>query len=301
MADLRELFDLVDIAIARSQGVLPEQERRGIAEVARRARHRAGFLGELLVVALAGGTGSGKSSLINALLSEAVVDVGVIRPTTSHAVAVVPAEGMIDLQRLIDDLAVGEVIPSRSLSTTVLVDLPDFDSIETAHRHIVEVVLPTVDAVVWVVDPEKYADPVIHEGFLSPLSRYGAQFIFAMNHADRLPGFVEVVLDDFASRLRSGGYIDPDVVATVATQPVDVGGLEDVIARRFDTKITALSKLAIDLTTVANDAWRLCSDWADAASEEEDVADAALAAATFVSLGVEAYDFQSSIMRGPRG
>ena len=300
MADLRELFDLVDVAIARSQGVLDEMARREIAEVARRVRRRSGFLGEVLVVALAGGTGSGKSSLLNALVSSDVVPVGVIRPTTRHAVAVTPDNGAIDIRELIEDLSVGEVIGSPSLTTTVLVDLPDFDSIEAAHRHIVEEVLPTVDAVVWVLDPEKYADPVIHDGFLRRLSQYEAQFIFALNHADRLTDAVPSVVRDLEALLQSDGYPNPDVAATVARGRVDVGDLERAIARKFDTKVTALTKLAVDLRTLANEAWFACRAVVESCDDDLTSADAALAAATFVLLGVEAYECETSIMRGQR-
>ena len=296
MADLRELLDLVDVAIARSEGVLDEEQRRDIAGVARRARRRSGFLGEILVVALAGGTGSGKSSLLNALVSCDVVDVGVVRPTTRHAVAVTPQNASVDLGTVIDDLSVGDVLTSASLRTTVLVDLPDFDSIEAAHRNIVEEVLPTVDAVVWVVDPEKYADPVIHAEFLVPLTRYGDQFIFALNHSDRLSGSVRTVTDHLVSLLRADGYPDPEVVATAGSAPVDIDDLEEAIARRFDAKVTALTKLAVDLRSIANDAWQSCRSRTE--SPDRDVnAHVALVAATFVSLGVEAYDFQSSIRK----
>ncbi|MCL1599320.1 MAG: 50S ribosome-binding GTPase [Actinomycetia bacterium] len=296
MADLRELLDLVDVAIARSEGVLDEEQRRDIAGVARRARRRSGFLGEILVVALAGGTGSGKSSLLNALVSCDVVDVGVVRPTTRHAVAVTPQNASVDLGTVIDDLSVGDVLTSASLRTTVLVDLPDFDSIEAAHRNIVEEVLPTVDAVVWVVDPEKYADPVIHAEFLVPLTRYGDQFIFALNHSDRLSGSVRTVTDHLVSLLRADGYPDPEVVATAGSAPVDIDDLEEAIARRFDAKVTALTKLAVDLRSIANDAWQSCRSRTE--SPDRDVnAHVARVAATFVSLGVEAYDFQSSIRK----
>ena len=40
----------------------------------------------------------------------------------------------------------------------VLVDLPDHDSAAVQHREQVDRILALVDAVIWVVDPEKYAD-----------------------------------------------------------------------------------------------------------------------------------------------
>ncbi|OEV14290.1 hypothetical protein AN219_28215, partial [Streptomyces nanshensis] len=56
-----------------------------------------------------------------------------------------------------------------TLSGLVLVDLPDHDSAAPGHREQVDRMLELVDAVVWVVDPEKYADALLHEDYLRRL------------------------------------------------------------------------------------------------------------------------------------
>ena len=56
-------------------------------DVVRRARERVGFPGASYVLALAGGTGVGKSSLLNALAGEAVSEVRAVRPTTDEPIA----------------------------------------------------------------------------------------------------------------------------------------------------------------------------------------------------------------------
>jgi len=86
MIDLEPLVDLADLAVVRCEGVLPERLRIELAKIAQRARQRLGYLGDVLVVAFAGGTGSGKSSLLNAVLGEEVSQVGVARPTTEAQV-----------------------------------------------------------------------------------------------------------------------------------------------------------------------------------------------------------------------
>ena len=58
-----------------------------------------------------------------------------------------------------------------SLRGLVLLDLPDFDSIEEAHRLEVDRLLRLVDLVVWVLDPQKYADRVVHEQYLAQFQR----------------------------------------------------------------------------------------------------------------------------------
>ncbi len=301
MSDLIQLLDLVDLAVARSEGVLDEERRRSIAEIARRVRRRTGFLGEYLVVALAGGTESGKSSLLNALVSSHVVDVGIVRPTTGAAVAVIPEVGDVDLSSLIADLSIDRVVRSESVASTVFVDLPDFDSIEAAHRHIVEQVLPKVDAVVWVFHPEKYADPGVHQDFLQHLVAYSDQFIFVLNHRDRLGSEAGSVAANLELLLDRDGYSDAEVVCTAASGSIDVASLEEALAHRFDLKTTALAKVALDLRAVASDAWSACTEQCRSAIDSEVEDRAALTAATFVSLGVEAYDFHHSIARDHRG
>ena len=53
----------------------------------------------------------------------------------------------------------GSAIDSTTgLNGLLLLDLPDFDSVESAHRLEVDRVVALADLVVWVVEPQKYAD-----------------------------------------------------------------------------------------------------------------------------------------------
>ena len=294
MTDLFSLLDLADLAVARCEGVLGEPDRSEIAATTERLRSRGGFVGDVVVVALAGGTGSGKSSVLNGLVSEPVVPVGVVRPTTRGSTAVVPSDSDTDFTRLIATLNVDDVVQSDALTSTILIDLPDFDSIETAHRHIVERVLPAVDAVLWVFDPEKYADSVVHEEFLSPLAVYQDQFIFILNQVDRLGADAGTVHEDLESKLSEDGYHNPVVVQCVASGDMEMGDVVDAIADRFSTKTTALAKAALDLRLGANAAWKRTFE-PPASDPHIDPQGRALARATFVSLGVDAYDYWHSI------
>jgi GTP-binding protein EngB required for normal cell division len=297
VADLSTLLDIADLAVARSEGVLSDSDRADLATTAARLRSRGGYVGDVVVVALAGGTGSGKSSLLNALVSEAVAPVGVIRPTTTRSTAVVPAEAEADFTALVSALNVDSVVRSDALTSTVLVDLPDFDSVEMAHRHIVGRVLPAVDAVLWVFDPEKYADRIVHDEFLTRLTPYENQFIFILNQIDRLGTSAGSVQLDLESKLSQDGYRDPEVVQCVASGDLQLDEVVTSIADRFNTKTTALAKAALDLRLSANTAWKQATERPQEVPDIDPGA-RALALATFTWLGIDAYDYWYSIERG---
>ncbi|HEY7736116.1 MAG TPA: GTPase [Candidatus Limnocylindrales bacterium] len=149
---------------------------------------RMGFPADVYTLALVGGTGVGKSSLLNALAGGEVSTVSVRRPTTSHPVAWVPAASRSQLAGLLDHLEVGEVRlhADQALGSVAVLDLPDMDSVADEHRERVEALLPRVDAVLWVTDLEKYRDAVLHDVFLRGwIDRLDRQLV-VLNKADRL-------------------------------------------------------------------------------------------------------------------
>ena len=140
------------------------------------------------VVALAGGTGSGKSSLFNALTGTQFAVPGVARPTTSAVSAATWAD---DASALLDWLEVEAprrlgLIGKPELAGVVLLDLPDHDSVNGANRVIVDRVVPMADLLVWVMDPQKYADNALHSAYMAVASDHGQPSLVVLNQVDRL-------------------------------------------------------------------------------------------------------------------
>ena len=103
--DVSDALDLLDLAIGRAADIVEPELLTPPARMAAGIRTRLGFLGRSVVVALVGGTGSGKSSLLNALAGEEVAPTGVVRPTTERPLAWIPANPEPGLVRLLDDLS----------------------------------------------------------------------------------------------------------------------------------------------------------------------------------------------------
>ncbi|MGF1664783.1 MAG: GTPase, partial [Acidimicrobiia bacterium] len=257
MAELGEMIDAFDRVVAMAVESAPIEAVEAAAIVGRRARSRRGYLGGTVVVALAGGTGSGKASMINAFAGEEVARTGALRPTTSQPLAWVPANPEPGVIRLLDDIGVTERIGQDVHDWLVVIDLPDTDSVATEHRAIVARLLPEVDAVVWVMDPEKYQDRVLHAEHLSPLAAHQDQFLFVLNQIDRIrPEEVPALVEDLRSSLRADGISDPVIIPTAAdpTSGPAEGIAELVSALRGlgDAKMVVQRKLLTDLAIAAD-------------------------------------------------
>jgi Fe2+ transport system protein B len=190
---LGRLEDL-EVALAAGGDRLDRDAVKRARELIARTGERLRLGAERTVVALVGATGSGKSSLFNALAGMELAEVGVRRPTTGQAGACVWAAQGAD--PLLDWLGVPRQLRTNresvldgtkqtDLHGLVLLDLPDHDSTQVAHRLEVERLVELVDLLVWVVDPQKYADEALH-GYLRALGNHAGVMLVVLNHIDRL-------------------------------------------------------------------------------------------------------------------
>jgi energy-coupling factor transporter ATP-binding protein EcfA2 len=250
-------LDAFDRLVASAADVAPADVVEEAAAVGRRVRNRRGYLGDTVVVALAGGTGSGKSSLVNALAGEEVAPTGAFRPTTSEPLAWIPADPEPGLIRLLDDLGVRTRVGQDRYPWLAVIDLPDTDSVILEHRSIVHRLLPEVDAVMWVVDPEKYQDRNLHAEHLAPLAAHADQFLFALNQVDRVdPADVGALVEDLRTSLRADGIDEVAVVPTAADPgsgpPEGLEELELALRGLGDAKAVVHRKGLVDLTVAAD-------------------------------------------------
>ena len=226
-----------------------------------KVQERLGMTGGHTVVALAGATGSGKSSLFNALVGAEAATVGARRPTTSTPTAGI--WGQEPVGRLLTWLGVGSrhfvsahspaaMTSAGGMDGLVLLDLPDFDSRETAHRVEAERVLALADVFVWVTDPQKYADARLHDDYVKVLAAHEAVMIVVLNHADRLSEEDRKrCLADLSRLLKADGVPNAQVLATSARTGLGVDELRQRLANVVAGAAAARTRLAGDVRTAA--------------------------------------------------
>lgn len=248
-------MEKAELAVGSASAVLGDEQLRPLISQLKLIRVRVSFPDDVVVVALAGGTGSGKSSLFNAIAGEDLVDVGGVRPTTQRPAAAIPTVSAGRFDGYLEVMGIDERF-THPMSGFVLIDLPDTDSVAVEHGHRVDEILPMVDVVVWVVDPEKYRDARLHTDYLQPLAPYGGQFVFVLNQIDRLhPSDAEALVVDLGEALVEDGIDDPMIMAVAAMPaagpPIGIEELVAELARRGQTADEVNRKLLIDLGEAA--------------------------------------------------
>lgn len=303
----RSVASLKD-AISYGEGRVPETVLLDAAETLERLSQRRELSTEHTVIGFFGATGSGKSTLFNAIAGQNIALSAPTRPTTSTVQAAIwEAEGS---EELLDWLGIDKRVypqtqalaaegeasdgngagkhnkaggaaapnavtePAPGLFNRIrravggrgemrtrtggliLLDMPDFDSVTTTNRDLAARMMRYVDVLVWVVDPQKYADAVIHRDFMVPLAASGAQALCVLNQADKLaPAEVPAVLASLTRLLQTEGteahlLAAPIAVSARTGEGVDV--LRDLLAQVAAAKSLSLQRTDAQLHATAS-------------------------------------------------
>jgi GTPase Era involved in 16S rRNA processing len=277
---LSERLTALARATELASGRLDEEAVAASRTVLDRAAERRSLSADHTVVGFFGATGSGKSTLFNAVVGRDIARAAARRPTTSEPLAAVwgepGSEALLDWLGVSQRHHVDTPLPTGHGDTgrwtrvkeritgapaaegpggLILLDLPDFDSVSLHHRTIVQRLVGMVDVVVWVVDPQKYADAVIHQEFIAPLARHGAVTMVVMNQVDRLPpAEVPAVMASLEELVAQDGLPTTGLSKPVAVSAVTGEGVEALrarIRRVADTKAAAGARLDADVDDAA--------------------------------------------------
>jgi len=260
--DLGVRVDGLATAVTAARGRLDDTMLDDVETLAARTTGRLRLSADHTVIAIAGATGSGKSTTFNALAGLELSSTGVRRPTTSWATACVwggtgAAEllewlGIPRRHQTMRDSMLDTRGEARELEGVVLLDLPDHDSTEVSHHLEVDRLVQLADLLVWVLDPQKYADAAVHDRYLAPLSSHTGVMVVVLNHIDTVPeDRREAMMADVRRLLDNDGLHDVPVFAVSARHGLGIDGLRAEIAERVRAKRLTRSRIEADLRAAA--------------------------------------------------
>ena len=174
-----------------------------------------GANGRPLIVAFMGGTGVGKSSLLNRLANQEIARTGIERPTSKEVTLY--HHRSIQLKQLPEKLPLEQTRIAHhdddAKKDLIWIDMPDFDSTEQHNKEIVMAWLPYIDLLVYVVSPERYRDNKAWRLLLAEGNRHA--WVFALNQWDRGDA---VQFEDFKRQLSQAGFGNPLIFKTVCIE-----------------------------------------------------------------------------------
>jgi GTP-binding protein EngB required for normal cell division len=260
-ARLSALARLVQIGTARSgaDAISPELIDDA-GELLNRAGQRLRLSSAHTVVALAGGTGSGKSSLFNRIAGADFSTAGVTRPVTRDVHACV--WGVSGSGALLEWLGVprryryarASALDSgeNSLTGLVLLDLPDHDSVMAHASDQVDHLVELADLMVFVLDPQKYADAAVHRRFLVPLAGHAEVIAVVLNQSDVLaPEQIEDCVNDLRRLLDAEELHDVQILVTSALTGSGVSELRKLLTETVSARRAAAARISADVDAVA--------------------------------------------------
>jgi hypothetical protein len=256
MTDVVSIVEGLDLVVGLAQDHLHPDDVRAARGSALTARGRVGHLGSTLVLALLGGTGAGKSSLLNALAGERVASTSAVRPHTTETLAWIPGSAESSLRLLLDRLEIEDRVEQDRFPDLAVLDMTDVDSLVASHRRRVEELLPAIDVGVWIFDPLKYADPIVHQELIASNAHAADRLIFVLNQIDTVPPHERAMLRDHLIDLLIADGIPHPIVFEVAADPpsgppTGIEMLVDHLDYRLDEKRIHLSRIIEDVRRVA--------------------------------------------------
>ncbi|MEM7235517.1 MAG: dynamin family protein, partial [Planctomycetota bacterium] len=214
---MSERWEEIGAYLSRDDALLlSKEERIGLRSSWEETSQLEAALDGGLLVALVGGTGVGKSTLINALAGEEISRSGDRRPTTDRVIVYRHRDASLAADVPIEDLSQPQVLHERDeLEKVIVLDFPDFDSADTNHEAILGRYLPYLDLLFIVVDDMKYGDRRLYD-LLREVSQAAENLFGVVNkfdvletrYGERAGSVAADMREDFRGKLREFAGVD---------------------------------------------------------------------------------------------
>ncbi|MFT4147426.1 MAG: dynamin family protein [Micrococcaceae bacterium] len=248
-----ERFEALEKATDLAQGRLPDALINESRSLIQRSSERRQYSADHTVVAFIGATGSGKSSLLNAIAGQKIARSAHTRPTTSEPLAIMwDSAGSESLLNWLGVKERHEMPPDPQMSGLILLDLPDFDSTSEYNRQVVDKLVGMVDVLVWVMDPQKYADAAIHQNYIQPWANEDAVTIAVLNQVDKIrPEERQGVIESVEHVMRLDGLKDVHVLPVSAYTGEGIAQLKHEFSMIAQAHKGAVERWNLDARTMS--------------------------------------------------
>jgi hypothetical protein len=140
-----------------------------------------------------------------------------------------------------------------AMTGLILLDLPDHDSVVTGASDEVDRLVGLADLMVWVLDPQKYADAAVHRRYLVPLSGHSEVIAVVLNQADRLSAKqAEDCVHDLRRLLDSESLHDVQVLVTSALTGGGIDELRKLLIQAVSARRAAAARISADVDMIAD-------------------------------------------------
>ncbi|MEM7324000.1 MAG: hypothetical protein AAF531_13005, partial [Actinomycetota bacterium] len=132
-------------------------------------------------------------------------------------------------------------------------DVPDHDSVAEAHREEMERIAEHADMLLWVTDPEKYADKAMHD-YLARLSGHGSVTAMVLNKTDQLaPEDADRCLADLGRLLTKAGLAKVPVIGMSAADGDGTDQLTGLLTDTVERRQAMVDRLTADTALAATE------------------------------------------------
>jgi hypothetical protein len=138
-----------------------------------------------------------------------------------------------------------------ALNGLLLLDLPDHDSVVTASMAAVDRLSKLADMLIWVLDPQKYADAAVHNRYLIPLAGHAGVFTVVLNQVDTLtPEQAKDCENDLRRLLDAEGLADTPLLPVSARTGAGLEDLRALLIEVVNASHAASERISADIDSV---------------------------------------------------